>query len=278
MNNKIYPCLWFDQKAKDAAEFYCSVFDESMITSENPMVVLFELEGVKFMGLNGGPIFKINPSISFFVTCDSEHEINRYWNALSIDGNVMMPLNTYPWSEKYGWCSDKFGVNWQLMIGKVGDAGQKIIPNLMFTKENNGKAEEAINFYTNVFPASSVYALNKYEKGESDTEGNIKHSQFKLYDQWFTAMDSSAPHDFKFNEAISLVIPCDDQKEIDFYWEKLTSNGGKESQCGWLVDPFGVSWQVVPSILGRLMAEKGQSVIDAFMKMKKFDIATLENA
>lgn len=140
MNNEISLCLWFDGQAKQAAEFYCSVFENSKITSENPMMVTFELNGRKMMGLNGGP-------------------------------------------------------------------------------------------------------------------------------------------QFKFNEAASLVVHCENQEEIDYYWTKLTE-GGEESMCGWLKDKFGLSWQIVPSILGKLVSdpEKGQRVVHAFLKMKKFDILTLLNA
>ncbi|GGD59060.1 VOC family protein [Emticicia aquatilis] len=140
MNNEISLCLWFDGQAKEAAEFYCSVFSNSKITSANPMMVTFELNGRKMMGLNGGP-------------------------------------------------------------------------------------------------------------------------------------------QFKFNEATSLVVNCENQEEIDYYWAKLTE-GGEESQCGWLKDKYGLSWQIVPSILGKLVSdpEKGQRVVQAFMKMKKFDIQTLLNA
>lgn len=140
MTNQLYPCLWFDGQAKAAAEFYCSVFKNSKITTDTPMVVNFELNGQKFMGLNGGP-------------------------------------------------------------------------------------------------------------------------------------------HFKFNEAVSFVVNCENQEEIDYYWNKLTE-GGQESQCGWLKDKFGLSWQIVPSILGKLMTdpEKAPRVMQAFMQMKKFDIEKLMNA
>jgi predicted 3-demethylubiquinone-9 3-methyltransferase (glyoxalase superfamily) len=141
MSKEIYPCLWFDNQAQEAAKFYCSVFHESQITSDNQMVVIFELNGKKFMGLNAGP-------------------------------------------------------------------------------------------------------------------------------------------HFKFNEAVSFVVDCDTQEEIDYYWEKLTADGGSERQCGWLKDKFGVSWQIVPTIIGKLLSDpqKAQNVMQAYMKMKKFDIAALENA
>lgn len=140
MKNEIFPCLWFDGKAQEAAKFYCSIFKNSEITADNQMVVNFNLNGNKFMGLNGGP-------------------------------------------------------------------------------------------------------------------------------------------NFKFNEAVSFVVNCDTQAEIDHYWDNLTAEGGKEGNCGWLKDKFGVSWQIVPTSLPRLLSnpEKAQKVTEAFLKMKKFDIETLEN-
>jgi len=278
MSNPIYPCLWFDGKAKEAADFYCSVFEQSKITAENPIVVNFEICGKKFMALNGGPKFRINPSISFFNVCNTVEEIDARWKSLSEGGMVMMPLNNYPWSERYGWCQDRYGVNWQLMMG--GTMGEiSLVPALMFNGVNNGRTQEAIDFYISLFPNSSVKAIFRYEKGEPDVEGHIKHAQFFLNGELFSAMDSSGPHMFTFNEGVSFVVECDDQAEIDRYWNKLTE-GGEESMCGWLKDRFGVSWQIVPKILGQLMSdpERSQRVIDVFMKMRKFDIETLLNA
>ena len=277
MIKPIYPCLWFDGNAKEAASFYSSAFEKAKVIADTPMVVIFELFGKKFMCLNGGPKYKINPSISFFVSYDSVNEIDNLWKHLSDGGKVMMPLNSYPWSERYGWCQDKFGVNWQLMLRKTGD--ENIFPALMFTQSNSGKAEQAINFYVSVFKDSVIRGISHYEKGEPDTEGYIKHAQFTLNNQLFAAMDSSGPHSFTFNEALSFVVECDTQEEIDYYWNKLTE-GGQESMCGWLKDKFGVSWQIIPSILGSLMndPEKAPGVIQAFLQMKKFDIEKLMQA
>ncbi|RNI33849.1 VOC family protein [Hanamia caeni] len=277
MNNQLYPCLWFDGKAKEAATFYSSVFDNSKIISENPIVVMFELDGVLFMGLNGGPTFKINPSISFFVFCESEEEVEQKWKLLSEGGGVMMALDKYPWNDKYGWCADKYGVNWQLMLGP--DAKQKIVPSFMFTQGQSGKAGEAINFYTSLFENSEIQLINRYGKGEGDVEGNINHARFTLNGQEFAGMESSLPHQFTFNEGVSIVVPCDNQEEIDFYWNKLTE-GGEESQCGWLKDKYGVSWQIVPAMLGKLIndPEKSKRVMDVVMKSVKFNISELENA
>lgn len=277
MKHQLYPCLWFDGKAKEAATFYTSVFEDSNIISENPVVVMFELEGIQFMGLNGGPMFQINPSISFFVYGKSEEEIDKKWKRLSEGGSVMMDLNKYPWNDKYGWCQDMYGVNWQLMLHD--SVGQKIVPSFMFTQEQSGRVEEAIHFYTSIFDNSKIGLISRYEKGEGDVEGHIKHARFRLNGQEFVAMESSGPHQFVFNEGISIVVPCDDQEEIDYYWNKLTE-GGKESQCGWLKDKFGVSWQIVPSMLGKLMNNpaKSKNVMDVVMRSKKFNISELEEA
>ena len=279
MKNQIYPCLWFDGKAKEAADFYCLVFQQSKITSENPMVVIFESAGQKFMCLNGGPHFTINPSISFFVVCMSEEEVDNTWAKLMEGGNVLMEPDKYPWSDKYGWLQDKYGVSWQLSFGKMEDVGQKFTPSLMFTSKQAGKAERAIEFYTSVFQPSSVVGISRYTAEEPDVEGTIKHAQFHLQGNVFMAMDSSLPHQFGFDEGLSLVVPCETQEEIDYYWEKLSAVPEAE-QCGWLKDQFGVSWQIVPAILEKLMSDpsRSQRVVDAFMKMKKFDIETLLNA
>lgn len=279
MKNSIYPCLWFDGKAKKAAEFYCSVFSNTVITNENPLVVNFESAGQKFMLLNGGPYFKLNPSISFFVVCETFAEVEKTWESLLDGGSVLMLLDKYDWSEKYGWIQDKFGVNWQLSAGKLEDVGQKFTPSLMFTNAQAGKAEQAVQFYTSVFNNSSVRGILKYTASDPDVEGTVKHAQFSLGNQVFMAMDSSLAHQFSFNEAVSLVVDCDTQEEIDYYWGKLSAVPEAE-QCGWLKDQFGVSWQIVPGILGQLMSDpcRSERVIQTFMKMKKFNIEKLLNA
>ncbi len=279
MIHPIYTCLWFDGKAKEAAQFYCSVFPDLAITSENPMVVIIESSGQKFMLLNGGPHFKINPSVSFYVVCETHEEVDRSWKSLIDGGSALMPLDKYDWSEKYGWVQDRFGVNWQLTYGKVEDVGQKFTPTLMFARSMAGKAEQAIQFYTSVFQGSSVKLIARYSASDHDVEGTIKHAQFRLGAKVFMAMDSSMPHQFGFNEAVSFVVNCDTQDEIDYYWERLSAVPEAE-RCGWLKDQFGVSWQIVPTILGKLMSDPSRSerVIKAFMQMKKFDVEKLKQA
>lgn len=279
MKNPIYPCLWFDGNAKAAAEFYCSIFDHSKIINDKPFFVHFEIEGKLIMGINGGPMFKINPSISFFVICETEEEIETIWNKFVEDGNIMMSLDQYPWSKKYGFVADKFGVCWQLMLSELPAGVPKIMPCLLFVGEQYGKAQEAIKQYTSIFPDSEIQSMSLDESEDPQQAGSLKFGNFKLQNELFAAMDGFGEHEFQFNEGFSLVVECDTQEEIDDYWTKLTE-GGSESQCGWLKDRFGVSWQIIPSILGELMAEpeKAQRVVQAFMQMKKMDIETLLKA
>jgi predicted 3-demethylubiquinone-9 3-methyltransferase (glyoxalase superfamily) len=191
-----------------------------------------------------------------------------------------MPLNKYPWSEKYAWIKDKFGLTWQLMLDETPNGIDKIIPSFLFSNEQFGKATEAIKLYTKLFPNSKTHPLQLYTAGEPQPEGYLKFGHFTLNNTLFAAMDGPGNHEFTFNEGVSLVVECETQQEIDLYWNTLTANGGEESRCGWLKDKFGISWQIIPSILGKLMSdkEKGQRAMQALLKMKKLDIETLANA
>jgi len=276
--NEIFPCLWFDGQAKEAAEFYCHLYQDSQVITETPLVVTFKSFGQKFMCLNGGPHFTPNPSISFYVVSESINEVEYYWDQLHDGGKVLMPLDRYDWSEKYGWIQDRYGISWQLSYGKLEEVGQKFSPVLMFTGNQAGKAEDAIRFYTSIFRNSSIVGILKYRKEDPDVEGTVKHAQFRLDGQVMMAMDSSLSHNFGFNEGISLVMECRNQEGIDYFWDHLTV-GGEEGRCGWLNDRYGVSWQIVPTILGTLMGnpEKAPRITKAFMQMKKLDIETLTN-
>lgn len=280
MKNKLFPCLWFNGNAKEAAQLYSEAFGDTTIISDNGMVVMFEIGGCKVMGLNGGPMFSPNASISLFITFDTESVIEAAWNKISEGGKVFMPLNKYPWSDKYGWIEDKYGVSWQLILTKPGMLEQKIMPALMFTQAVAGKAEEAMQLYTSLFPGSSIEHISRYEKGEPDVEGTVKHGRFLLNGQMFIAMDSSAPHAFAFSEGVSISVNCDTQEEIDRYWNALSADGGQESMCGWLKDKYGVSWQIVPSQIGAIISDpaKGPGAMQALMQMKKIEIDKLLNA
>ncbi len=295
---KIIPHLWFDKEAKEAAEFYTTVFANSKINSINTIhdtpsgdcdIVSFEIRGKEFMSISAGPLFKFNPSISFMVNFDPSQEENARenlddaWEKLVQGGKVLMPLDKYPFSERYGWVQDKFGLSWQLILTNPnGEERPQIVPSLLFVKESYGKAEEAINFYLSIFKQSNIGNLIKYQAGqEPNKEGTVMFADFKLLDTWLVAMDGAGEHDFAFNEAISFIVNCDNQEEIDYYWDKL-SYVPESEQCGWLKDKFGVSWQIVPANMQGLMnagdPEKTARVTQAFLQMKKFDIAALEKA
>jgi predicted 3-demethylubiquinone-9 3-methyltransferase (glyoxalase superfamily) len=188
-----------------------------------------------------------------------------------------MDLNAYPWSERYGWCGDRFGVTWQIYKGKMSDVNQKVVPLFLFANEQYGRAEEAIEFYLKLFPNSRSEGILHYGEEEEQTKGKVMHSQFRLNNKVFMAMDGPGTHDFQFNEGLSFVISCENQEEIDYYWNGLIADGGAESMCGWCKDRFGVSWQVIPAVLPKLMSnpEKRDAVMQAFLKMKKFDLNAL---
>lgn len=274
MNNSIHPCIWFDGNAKEAATFYCSIFSDSKITVDTPMVVNFEIYGKKVMGLNGGPMFKVNPSISFFVTCKNEDQTNEIYNRLAEGGTPLMAIGKYDWSERYGWIKDKYGLTWQIMLGTE----EKICPSLLFTADKFGKAEEAIHFYTGVFDNSSIDIMQHYP-AETPFAGKLLFSESKLNQYNLIAMDGPGDHAYTFNEAVSFVVECNTQDEIDYYWNKLTE-GGAESMCGWLKDKFGISWQIIPAVIGQLMSnpEKGGRVMQEILKMKKLNLEILMNA
>ena len=278
MKTPIYPCLWFNNQAKEAAELYCSVFKNSAISSETPVVVAFELNGTKIIGLNGGPIFKINPSISLFVNCDSTKEANRIWDILIADGSSYIPIDKYPWSERYGWLKDKFGMTWQISSSDKKDGELRIVPSMLFVGNRFGLASDAIQFYSSIFEQASTTVMVNYPENDPN-KGKVLYSEFILNGAEIIAMDGPGEHDYNFNEGVSLVVECEDQKEIDHYWEKLTE-GGEESMCGWLKDKFGVSWQIIPKILPQLMAdpEKAEKTAKAFSTMKKLEIDKLMSA
>jgi predicted 3-demethylubiquinone-9 3-methyltransferase (glyoxalase superfamily) len=298
---KIVPHLWFDTQAKEAAEYYITAFGgNSKITdistipdtpSGDVESVSFELFGFAFQAISAGPTFTLNPSISFFVNFDplnddkAEEHLDELWNKLSNGGNVLMPLQAYPFSKRYGWIKDKFGVTWQLILTDPAEEPRpKIIPSLLFTGEVCGKAEEATDYYLSIFNDTKRGLIARYPEGmEPDKEGTIMFTDFRLEGVWFAAMDSAQEHAFTFNEAISLMVYCDHQEEIDYYWEKLTEGGDPNAQqCGWLKDRYGVSWQVGPIILEEMISQGDKSQVErvtkAFLSMKKINIQELENA
>ena len=296
---KIVPHLWYDKEAKEAAEFYTSLFPDSKVTSVRTLhntpsgdtdVVSFKLAGYEFQAISAGPYFKFNPSISVMVNFDPSQDkdaaarIDEVWNKLIKGGKALMPIGEYPFSKRYGWVEDKYGLSWQLILtNPAGEVRPLIVPSLMYVTDSGQTAEEAVNFYLSVFKNSRIGTIARYPAGmEPNKEGAIMFSDFMLEGQWFAAMDAPASqHKFNFNEAVSLLVQCEDQQEIDYFWEKLSAVPESE-QCGWLKDKYGVSWQITPKALDEMMGkgtpEQMERVTQAFLKMKKFDVAKLEEA
>lgn len=211
----IVPHLWFDKEAKEAAEFYCSVFSDSIIKYNTILpdtaggdceTVSFTLSGHPFQAISAGPMFRFNPSISFILNFDPSRDERPF-----------------------------------------------ITPTLMFVGNVCGKAEEAGNHYLSVFRNTDRGLTARYPEGmEPDQEGAVMYSDFLLENQWFVAMDSAQQHDFVFNEAVSFMVYCDTQEDVDHYWQKLSAMPEAE-QCGWLKDRYGLSWQIVPRVLDTMM-------------------------
>lgn len=288
---KITPHLWFDKEAREAGGFYASVFPNSRVKSVNTLrntpsgpvdIVTVELAGQEFTLLSAGPLFKFTPAISFIVACETKEEVDGLWGRLSQGGTALMELGAYPFSERYGWTQDRYGLSWQVLFAGGEPIKQKITPMLMFTEGVSGRAEEAIRFYTSVFRNAKAGHLVRFGAGqEPEKEGTVMWGPFTLEGQEFAAMDSAYPHGFTFNEAVSLMVHCDTQEDIDYYWDELSADPLAE-QCGWLKDKFGVAWQIVPDEMDALLAGGDQAKVDrvtrAFLQMKKFDLAELRRA
>jgi predicted 3-demethylubiquinone-9 3-methyltransferase (glyoxalase superfamily) len=287
---KIVPHLWYDKEAGEAAALYTSLFPGSAILSRSTMegtpsgtveILRIDLAGLELMMMSAGSYFRFNPSVSFLVACDTAAEVDRLHTGLS-DGSDLMPLGEYPFSGRYAWTTDRFGLSWQIMLTDRIPNTRRITPTLMFTGAQAGKAGEAMRAYTDMLPNSSIGSIMPWATGEGpDKAGTVKHGSFTLGGKGFAAMDSAYGHGFSFNEAVSLMVYCDDQAELDRYWNALSADPASE-QCGWLKDRYGLSWQIVPTAMDDMMAkgspEAVARVTQAFLAMKKFDIATLERA
>lgn len=302
---KILPHLWFDKEAVEAAEFYTTVFPKSRVLHKSRLrdtpsgdcdLVNFELGQQEFMAISAGPLFKFNPSVSFIVNFDpllfgESHEgekqarqaLDAAWESLSEDGKILMPLDSYPFSQRYGWIQDKYGLSWQLMLtDPEGEPRPFILPALLFTGDNYGKAEEAFNFYQSVFRNAQPGALHRYPAGMApDKEGMVMFSDFQLEDAWFALMESAREHGYGFNESVSFMLNCADQQEIDYYWGKLSAVPEAE-QCGWLKDQYGLSWQItwakMESFMRTASQEETDRVMQAVLKMKKLDTEQIQAA
>ncbi len=272
---KITPCLWFNGKADEAADLYCATLADTKIMARSPYVVEISASGHRITLLDGGPKYQPNASISFYYICETEKEFDIIWQSFNKEGNILVPTGKYPWSDKYGWVNDKYGVSWQVALGTVADVGQKITPCLAFTGKQFGRADEALNFYSSVFKLSQINAILY----DVQNEKLVQHAQFSLMEQKFMVMDNEYAQNIEFSEGVSLTIHCESQDEIDYFWNSFTEEG-EESMCGWLKDKFGVSWQILPDILDSIMNDpaKAGKAAEAFMMMRKLNIEQIIHA
>jgi predicted 3-demethylubiquinone-9 3-methyltransferase (glyoxalase superfamily) len=283
--------LWFDNEVEEAVERYVKLFDKSKILntinltgtpSGDVLIIDFQLANLTFSAMNAGPNYQLNSSISLMVSCNTVDEVDRLYHALAKEGDIHIPLDTYEFSSRYAWIADKYGLNWQLMYVEGKEEKHTINPSLLFSMDMCGKAEEAMKYYMSVFKDSSKGYVSHYKVGEaSDRRAKTNYAQLNLFGQQLILMDHRSGGNATFNEAFSLVILCDDQKEIDRYWKKLSFVPEAEA-CGWAKDQFGLSWQITPVVLNELLInstkEEALFVTEAFLKMKKMDINVLRNS
>ncbi len=295
--HKIRASIWLDNQAEAAADFYAATFPGARITATirypeagreihggepgSVLTVDLDIAGFCMTLLNGGPHFRPNPSISFFYHCETDAEVDRIWSAMVPGGTTHMELGSYPWSPRYGWLSDRYGVSWQIIVDP--DASERIVPSLLFVGDRCGQAEDAMRHYTEVFRDAAIGEIYRYESGQDpEREGTVMHGQFRLEGQPFVAADSAADHDFAFSEGVSLVVDALTQEEIDYYWQSLSAVVDSE-QCGWLKDHYGVSWQIYPvTEMNEFLSLPDRNVVnrvmDAMLAMKKIDLAVLRSA
>lgn len=262
---RVVPHLWYDKEAAEAAALYVSVFEDSRIRKSFELsgtpsgavrMVSASISDLEFAMLSAGSYFTFTPAVSFLAACKTKGEVDRLWSMLSAGGSVLMELGAYPFSERYGWLQGRYGLSWQIVAAGGREIRQRIIPTLMFTGAVAGRAEEAIKRYTSIFDNARVSHIDRYGKNdEPDKEGTVRHAALTLDGVEFAAMDSARPHHFTFTEA---------------------------EQCGWLKDGYGLSWQIVPVELERMLEDadkrKVERVTQAFLKMKKLDLDALRSA
>ncbi|MFD5599697.1 VOC family protein [Leucobacter sp. NPDC058333] len=299
-DQKIVPNIWCQGNAEEAGTFYARVFPDTASEVESrypetgllefqkplagkPLTVAVHLAGFRLTLVNAGTEFAPNPSISMFLTFGNARFGDRdgaraalqgVWDQLADGGTVLMPLDTYPFSEYYGWVQDRFGMSWQLGLADASNADPVFVtPSLMFGGKAQNRAAAARDRYLEVFPDAKPGGSYPYgtPRGPATAE-SLMYSDFTLCGQNFSAMDSGVEQDFSFTCGVSLEVRCADQAEIDRLWEALSAVPEAE-QCGWLEDEFGVSWQIVPENMGELMERP--NAFEHMLEMHKIVIADL---
>ncbi|NCA97981.1 MAG: VOC family protein [Clostridia bacterium] len=284
----IVPYLWFEHEAEAAVDLYTHTFLHSHVVSNSLysrsgaeisgqpegslLSIEFVIAGQPMVALNGGPVYSFTPANSFYVHCAFPEEVDRIYEKLSAGGEVLMELGAYPFSPRYAWIKDPFGVNWQIM---QSDHKAQIVPGFLFTGPHIGQAESAIQHYITTIPNSGLQTL---EKGP---DGFVQYAQFTLNGQAFAATESSFDHGFDFSPAISYLLSCETQDEFESIWTALADETTKP-QCGWVTDRFGITWQIVPEALLALIdcddEIRRERVLKAMYPMKKINLAVLKQA
>ena len=282
MDQVITPAIWCDGTADEAAQFYTDVFRDTSIVEQVPgIAATVSIHGFRLSLINGGNQYAPNPSISCILNFDpllfgGEEQARAYLDELYerlSTGGVLMELGEYPFSPRYAWVRDRFGMTWQLMLTDPdGDPRPFVIPSFMFGGTNHANAEEATDAWIALFDNSRRGALYRYEEGGPLDAGTVMFTDFTLRGTWMAATDSGTFHDFTFTPGVSIIVSCRDQEEIDRYWAGLSAVPEAE-RCGWCVDRWGVSWQVVPHNIAELMANAATR--DKILHMGKIDLAKL---
>lgn len=275
-------CLWFDGQLAEAADFYTSTFENSRIKDQtyyitdehgtigDLLTITLDLAGCEFLLLNGGDTFKPTPAVSYVVNCENEEQLNRVWQELNHDGQPLMPLMDYPELGKYGWTNDRYGFSWQV---RLEGTAQTIVPCIMFANKNFGLAQAAIDEWITAFGGKQNFAVKEGE--------HLRAAGFQLRGQDLIVMDSPEKHTFDFSMGNSFYFYFNDQADIDYAWDAITTDG-KEWPCGWMEDRYGVYWQTVNK---QLLAwtndpdqEKAKRATQELYKMKKIDLAQIQRA
>ena len=282
MDQVITPAIWCDGTADEAAQFYTDVFRDTSIAEQAPgIVTTVSIHGFKLSLINGGNQYAPNPSISCILNFDpllfgGEEQARAYLDELYerlSTGGVLMELGEYPFSPRYAWVRDRFGMTWQLMLTDPdGDPRPFVIPSFMFGGTNHANAEEATDAWIALFDNSRRGVLYRYKEGGPLDAGTVMFTDFTLRGTWMAATDSGTFHDFTFTPGVSIIVSCRDQEEIDRYWAGLSAVPEAE-RCGWCVDRWGVSWQVVPHNIAELMADAATR--DKILHMGKIDLTEL---
>lgn len=279
------PAFWCNGTRDDQARAYAALFPGATIDGKSTadwspggVVTRLNLRGSPLDLIEGGPVYSPTPALSLFVQCESEGEMRTLWAGLADGGAELMPLDAWPWATLFGWLQDRWGMTWQLNLGAMDEVDQAVTPFLTFVGDAAGRAQAAMDLYTRAIPGTETVEAHLHDGSMGDPAGWVMHARMRVAGGGLMLSENGMAHPWGFTPGGSLMLRADTQVEIDTLWTLLTENGGSPSHCGWLVDPFGMSWRIIPSNLDKLLAAGGKPAIDALMGMKRIDIAALRAA